>query len=192
MGVFGAAAASGILLGLSEGAMTSALGLAGTHASGLWSFHGDASAHKRFHAGKAAHDGRLAAELALAGLDGPARILEDEDGGVFRSMGSDGRIEPVTESWGNGFKIDDVNYKVYASCRSTHAAIESLLTLRRRRALALPQVRRVEIETFRFAKLQCDHPDWPRSPQEVRFNFRYAAAVVLQDGAADTIGSWMT
>jgi 2-methylcitrate dehydratase PrpD len=46
------------------------------------------------------------------------------------------------------------------------------------------QVDRVEIETYRIAKLQCDLQAWPQSPQEARFNFRYVVSVALQDGCA--------
>jgi 2-methylcitrate dehydratase PrpD len=186
MGVFGAAAASAILLGLSEAEITSALGLAGTHASGLWTFLGNSATHKRFHTGKAAHDGLLAAELACAGLRGPSRILEGEDGGIFRSMSVRGQGDLVTDSWGSAFKIDEVSLKVYPACRSTHPAIEALLALRSEHHLTLERVDHLEIDTYRFAKLQCDNQSWPQSSQEAKFNFRYAASVVLEDGAADT------
>ena len=39
---------------------------------------------KRFHAGKAAHSGVLAAELASMGFTGPTQIYEFHDGGVIR------------------------------------------------------------------------------------------------------------
>jgi 2-methylcitrate dehydratase PrpD len=184
MGVFGAAVGAAVLLDLSEAEITSALGLAGTHASGLWTFLGNSATHKRFHTGKAAHDGLLAAELASAGLRGPSRILEGEDGGIFRAMGSFDQSKLVTDSWGTSFEIDEVSFKIYPACRSTHPVIEALLSLRSDYQLRLDQVDRVVIDTYRFAKMQCDHKSWPQSSQEAKFNFRYAVSVVLEDGEA--------
>lgn len=62
----GAAAAAGLLLGLDEQQMVTALGLAGTQAAGLKSMFGFMA--KPFHAGKAASNGVIAARLAAAGL----------------------------------------------------------------------------------------------------------------------------
>jgi len=47
-------------------ALSYALGLAGTCASGLRAFLADGAKNKRFHTGVASHDGVLAAELAFA------------------------------------------------------------------------------------------------------------------------------
>ncbi|MDB5928226.1 MAG: prpD4, partial [Betaproteobacteria bacterium] len=66
-GPFGAAAASAVLLGLDSERTAWALGLAGTQGAGLWAFNADGAMSKRLHAGKAAHSGVLAAELAASG-----------------------------------------------------------------------------------------------------------------------------
>jgi 2-methylcitrate dehydratase PrpD len=184
LGVFGAAAASSILLGLSPHEITSAFGLAGTHAAGLWTFHEDGTAHKRLNAGKAAHDGLLAAELAAAGLRGPSSVLEGEDGGLFQSMSSNARGDIITRGWDSTFKIDDVSFKIHAVCRSMHPALDAILELRAEHDLSLENVRRVRIDTYEIAKLQCDHVMWPQSSQEAKFNFRYAVSVALNDGVA--------
>jgi 2-methylcitrate dehydratase PrpD len=184
MGVFGAATSAGILLELSEQQMTSALGLAGTQASGLWTFIEEGATNKRFHAGMAAHDGLLAAELAQAGLVGSSRILESSDGGLFRAMSSNANPKLATDNWGDKFRIEDVSHKIHASCRSTHSTIDAVLALRAEHDLRPFHVEHVEIETYRIAKLQCDHKAWPQSPQEARFNFRYVVSVVLQYGCA--------
>ncbi|MGH8641656.1 MAG: MmgE/PrpD family protein, partial [Burkholderiales bacterium] len=70
-GPFGAAAACAVMLRLSDEQTAWALGLAGTQGSGLWAFNADGAMSKRFHAGRAAHSGVLAAELAALGFTGP-------------------------------------------------------------------------------------------------------------------------
>jgi 2-methylcitrate dehydratase PrpD len=82
-GPFGAAAACAILLGLDAERTAWALGLAGTQGAGLWAFNADGTMSKRLHAGKAAHSGVLAAELAAAGFSGPTQIYETQDGGFL-------------------------------------------------------------------------------------------------------------
>jgi 2-methylcitrate dehydratase PrpD len=63
-----------------------ALGLAGTQGAGLWAFNADGTMSKRLHAGKAAHSGVLAAELAAAGFSGPTQIYETQDGGFLKAF----------------------------------------------------------------------------------------------------------
>ncbi len=69
-GTFGAAAAAGKILGLSRKEMASALGMAGTQSAGLWAFTADGSESKRFHPGRSAQSGILAALLAQKGIPG--------------------------------------------------------------------------------------------------------------------------
>ena len=73
-----AAAAAATLLGLDESGIRNALGAAATQAAGLTASFGTMS--KPFHAGKAAMNGVLAAELAAAGFDAADGLLEPEGG----------------------------------------------------------------------------------------------------------------
>ena len=58
-GVFGAAAAAGVIYGLDADRMCHCLGTAGTQAAGLWEFLTDGAMSKLVHAGKAAFAGVL-------------------------------------------------------------------------------------------------------------------------------------
>src|SRR5207245_5917435 len=75
-GVFAAALAVGKVMGLDASRLTSALGLAGSFASGVMEHLTDGSWSKRAHAGWAGHGGAVAAPLARGGLRGHATILE--------------------------------------------------------------------------------------------------------------------
>ncbi len=79
-GPFGAAAAASVIMGLDSEQIADALGLAGSHASGIQEFLADGSPVKRLHPGKAAHDGISSAQLAARGLSGPRTIFEGRDG----------------------------------------------------------------------------------------------------------------
>ncbi len=74
-GVFGAAAAAGWLMDLSKDQFVYALGNAGTQSSGLWQFNADGDMSKHLHAGRAAANGVLAADLARQGFTGARCIL---------------------------------------------------------------------------------------------------------------------
>ena len=79
-GVFGAAAASGRLLGLSEQQMLWAIGLAATQPVGLQEMFG--SMTKSFHPGRAAQNGLTAAILASKGFTSSEQSLEAKYGWV--------------------------------------------------------------------------------------------------------------
>ena len=79
-GVFGAAAASGRMLGLTNQQMQWALGNAGTLACGLWQFNPDGAMSKFLHAGNAAGNGILVSLMAQNGFSGATHILEGKQG----------------------------------------------------------------------------------------------------------------
>jgi 2-methylcitrate dehydratase PrpD len=75
MGVFGAAAASGKLLGLSVEPMVNALGIAFSQAAGNRQCIMDGALTKRLQAGQAASSGGFAANLAAEGFTGAQNIF---------------------------------------------------------------------------------------------------------------------
>ncbi len=128
-GVFGclaAAAASASLLKLEASAVERALGAAATQTGGLTASFGTMA--KPFHAGKAALNGLLAAQMAQADFSGSTLLLE-QNAGLGQALVRDQATMPKvfeTERWEllrNGFKP-------YACCLLTHAAVDSARTLR--------------------------------------------------------------
>ncbi|MEO1001092.1 MAG: MmgE/PrpD family protein, partial [Pseudomonadota bacterium] len=78
LGTFGAAAAAAHLMGLGEAETATALGLAAAQAAGLKAMFGTDA--KPLHAGKAAVNGLLAAELAARGVTAHPGALEAPQG----------------------------------------------------------------------------------------------------------------
>jgi 2-methylcitrate dehydratase PrpD len=179
-GVFGAAAAAGWLLQLTLAQMVWALGNAGTQASGLWQFNADGDMSKHLHAGRAAANGVLAADLARQDFTGARRILEGPRG-FFPAMAPDADPDAVLtglEQANPRFKIGGVSIKPFASCRHTHPAIDAALELR-------PQVdgpvARVTIDTYQAALDLCDNPE-PETPYAAKFSLQYCVASALCRG----------
>ena len=129
-GVFGAAVASGVIMGLKEGEMIRALGIAGTQAFGLGEWRADGSWIKRLHPGKAAQSGILAALLAREGFTGPATIFEGQDG-FLRAFSHEGKYDAhaLVRNLGRDFRAGLTAFKPYPGCRFSHAVIDLGLDL---------------------------------------------------------------
>lgn len=176
MGVFGAAAAMGSLLGFDEAAYTNALGNAGSVAGGVWHMRHDNVLTKQWHIAHAVRTGREAALHAHAGASGPASILEGPQG-LFAAM----TTEPgELASNGEGWLIDTVSFKPFAACRHAHPAIDAALELRAAGRLEAP----FTVETFADALTFCDRPN-PTTELEAKFSLQHAVAVVADGRQAD-------
>ncbi|MFQ6016464.1 MAG: MmgE/PrpD family protein, partial [Anaerolineae bacterium] len=182
-GVFGAAAAAGWLLGLNQEGMIWALGSAGTMAAGLWQFIEDGAMSKHLHAGQAAANGVLAADLARASFTGAERILEGERG-FFAATSRDAEPDKVIEGLVTGmadYRISGVSIKPHASCRHTHPAIDAALSLRQKHNLPAEEISRIEIETYQAALDITDNPA-PAHPYAAKFSLQYCVACALVRG----------
>ncbi len=181
---FGAAAAAASLMKLDAARMLDALGTAGTQAAGLWEFNADGAMSKHLHAGKAAFNGVLAADLARAGFTGATRILEG-DRGFFRAMSASYDATRITEGLGERWKIGENSYKLHACCGHTHTAIDAALELRTARkwrgAEVVEQVKSIHIETYGPGFEIVKEPN-PRSPYQAKFSIAYVVATALLEG----------
>lgn len=79
-GSFASALVAGRLAKLSEPELTSALGIAGSQASGLFEYVVDGASVKSSHPGWAAHNGIVATHLARCGVSGPETVFEGRFG----------------------------------------------------------------------------------------------------------------
>ncbi|HHY95452.1 MAG TPA: MmgE/PrpD family protein [Firmicutes bacterium] len=180
-GTLGAAAAAATMLGLEQTEIVHALGIAATQAAGLREMFGSMS--KPLHAGKAAHNGLLAALLAQRGLTSSEVALEGKHG--FCAVLSD-RSHPsaLLEGWGEKWEIMRLGFKPYPCGVVTHPAIDA--------ALAVRQLFPADLsygETIAAVRLRC-HPlvleltgkKSPQSGLEGKFSVYHCVAVALLDG----------
>lgn len=182
LGVFGAAAACARLLGLDEGRIAMALAIAASLASGIKANFGTMT--KPLHVGHCARNGLLAALLAREGFTGGARAFEHDQGflNVFNGPGSyDARR--ILEGWADPLEIVEpgAGIKLYPCCDSTHPAIDSVLTLKRRHGLDADQVARIDGHVHAMRLVHVNRPD-PQSETDAKFSVQYCAARALVDG----------
>jgi len=173
-GAFGATMAAGRLLGLDPQQMRHALNLVTTRASGLKSQFG--SMGKPFNAGMAAANGVEAAMLAGLGLVS----CDDGFGGAQGFIATHAGAGDVDEAWASppseGFRFEDVKYKLHACCHGTHAMIEAL----RATGVAAADLARIEVRTNPRWLSVCDIKA-PRTGLEIKFSYAALAAMVLAD-----------
>lgn len=176
MGVFGACAAFGSLLGFAPVEYANALGNAGSVAGGLWHMRHDNVLTKQWHIYNAVRTGCDAALHVHYGATGPQAILEGPQG-LFAAMTK----EPgELASNGQGWLIDCVSFKPFAACRHAHPAIDAAMELRSAGKLHAP----FTVETFADALTFCDRPD-PTTELEAKFSLQHAVAVVADGREAE-------
>lgn len=182
-GTLGAASAASRLQQLDAQATLMALGSAGTMTAGLWEFLADGAMSKQLHPAKAAHDGVLSALLAATGFTAATRILEGPKG-LFAAMAPDGDpgaivsgLAPEMASW----RIGGVSFKVHASCRHTHPAVDAALALREEQALSPAEVKRVSVRLYGQALGLLEGME-PTTPYAAKFSLPYCVASALTHG----------
>lgn len=130
IGVFGAAAAAGKLLGLNPAQMLAALGIAYSHAAGNRQCILDGALTKRMQAGQAAGAGVFSAVLAETGFTGAQNIFTGRFG-FFELYQPDGHDPSLLlRDLGTAFRGEELSYKPYPCGRPLHAAIDAALAAR--------------------------------------------------------------
>lgn len=179
-GVFGAAAAIGVLLGFDADTYASAFGTAGSLSSGLMACVSDGSWTKKLHAGWAAHGGILAANLAAGGFRGPATVLEGPFGFIdAHSLQPD--IEYLWADLPARREVERISFKLFGCCRSIHPAITATLAAVDGTDVGAEDIAAIELT---IADEDIDLVAEPRRPkiaptttEEARFSIYWGTAV---------------
>ncbi len=180
-GVFGclaAAAGSATAMRLDQAAIAAALGAAATQVGGLTGSFGTMA--KPFHAGKAAFNGVLSAELAAAGF-APALSLVEPGAGMALALVQDNSHPLSAIDFDDGWEVLRNTFKPYACCLLTHATIDAGRTLAAR--VAGRDIARIEAVVNPLAIHLAGKPA-PMTPLEGKFSTAYCASLALLGYAA--------
>ncbi|MEQ9889174.1 MmgE/PrpD family protein [Pectobacterium zantedeschiae] len=172
VGRAGAAAVAASILRLEPNAIANALGAAATMMGGLQKSSGTHG--KPFHAGKAAMDGITAAELADEGFIAAHHFYET-DGWVKTFVQDSSAVIPPLD-FGDSWELLGNGYKLYASCRGTHASIETALKL-------YPQLKsrvitRIHAKVHPMGMVNAGIAN-PQNPLESKFSIPHCIALAL-------------
>jgi 2-methylcitrate dehydratase PrpD len=139
---------------------------------------------KRLHAGKAAHSGVLAAELAEIGFTGPTKIYEFEDGGVLKAFSDASDPAPLTAELGSTWRLDSISIKPYSCCGSTHSYVDAALSLRKKLGAPWDPQRPVKVGLSKVVDVQCGFDYSPSNALNAQMSVRYIVAAALMEGQA--------
>src|SRR5436309_9675620 len=177
-GVFGAAAASGKLLGLSEQQMLWAIGLAATQPVGLQEMFG--SMTKSFHPGRAAQNGLTAALLASKNFTSSEQSLEAKYGWA-NVVSAAHNYDDITKRLGESFEISKNTYKPFACGVVMHSTIDGCIQLRNENKLSADEIDRIELRVHPLV-MQLTSKKSPQTGLEGKFSIYHAASVALVEG----------
>ena len=176
-GSIGAAAAAAKLLGLDREATRRALSIGATQAGGLRENFGTMT--KPFHAGRAAENGVVAAEIAALGFTASPNGLE-ADRGFFRAAG--GGFDPAAIEGRLGapwtFASPGVSIKPHPSGSLTHPGMGAMLELIRQNDVRPEQVKRVAVGTNHNMPNALIHHQ-PVNELQAKFSMEFCMAILL-------------
>ena len=179
-GVFGAVAAVGRPMGLTEQQMVWAIGLAAAQAAGIREMFG--SMGKAFHPGRSAQSGYMAAVLAKNGFTGGEYGLEGPRGfAAVQAAKYD--LSKITDGLGQEFDLRENTYKPFPCGIVIHPTIDACIQLRNEHDIRPEEIEAVRLRVAPLVKDLCDKKDITRG-LEGKFSAYHAAAIGLVRGKA--------
>jgi 2-methylcitrate dehydratase PrpD len=179
-GVFGAAAACGKALGLTEQQMVWALGLAATQPVGLREMFG--SMTKPFHPGRAAQNGLTAALLAAKNFTSTEVGLEGKSGWA-NVLSTTHDYTEITANLGGRYEIALNTYKPFACGIVIHPTIDACIQLRTQHKLQAADIARIDLGVHPLV-LELTGKKTPQTGLETKFSVYFAAALAIVRGSA--------
>ena len=190
LGAFGAAAAAGKILKLSEDQMVNAIGIVFSQAAGNRQGRVDGALTKRMQPGFSSRAGIFSALLAERGLTGAKNIIQGPWG--FYTLYGDRTakvpmeetVKRLTDQLGKRYEVVNLSTKPYPCCRLTHGAIEATLSLMKENGFQEKEVQGVTIQASPVIYDTVGHPFQIRDNPQVdgQFSIPYTVAVALQRG----------
>jgi 2-methylcitrate dehydratase PrpD len=195
IGTIGAAAAAARVFGLDAAATAHALGIAASSACGLKENIG--TMVKPLHAGLAARNGVMAAQLAREGFTASEQAIDGPQG-YLAAMDSQQPASALGEALADldsRWEILDtgITVKLYPSCAATHPPLDVLLDLARRYGFTAADVDAIDVEVDSMTPRLLIHAQ-PSSALEAKFSMPFcaAAAVVFGHPTMETFDvSWV-
>ncbi|MCR6691770.1 MAG: MmgE/PrpD family protein [archaeon YNP-LCB-003-016] len=160
-GVFGAATAAGKLLGLNEHELANALAIAGSQtplSPSIWYY--EPSMVKSLPHALASKVGILSAMLAKEGFLGPLGILEGRGGFCEATcLPEKYQLEKITEELGRKWRIMEVYFKFYPSCRWCHSAVDATFNILHTQRIKPDDIVEITVKTYpTAAQLSLNEP----------------------------------
>lgn len=186
LGYFGATAAAGRALRLTEDEMRNAFGIVYSSVAGNHQVTRDASLMKRLQPGLAAQAAVVAVQLAKRGIRGAQNVFDGDDGffRVYFRNRVDGDV--ARKDLGKRFEMLNLSYKPYPCCRDTHSAIDAVLQLRAKAPRPASDIQSIRVGTTAPGYQMVCVPEQvrlaPKTIVEAQFSIPYTVAASWIDG----------
>jgi 2-methylcitrate dehydratase PrpD len=187
-GSFASALVAGRLAKLPEPELTSALGIAGSQASGLFEYVVSGASVKSSHPGWAAHNGIVATRLARCGVSGPESVFEGRFGFYNTFTDHDPEelaLDDLYRDLGERWYTPELSYKPFPCCHFNHAFLDCAAQLVSEGLTAEDVERVVCYAAPEIIPVVCEPKEAKAAPQsgyEARFSLPYSVAVMLCHG----------
>jgi 2-methylcitrate dehydratase PrpD len=188
VGPVGAAAAAGVVMGLSVEHLSAAIGLACSTASGIKSFAAGEGGGmvKRLHAGHASSNGVRMAQLAARGFTAPPRAIDGPFGllEVFGGEGAD--ASQLVSGLGSRWADSSLCLKIYPICGWIQSTVQGLVALRGGVPLQATAVESVRVGVSAYAARNNANAQ-PMDTMGAQYSIPYCAATALIGDPADPL-----
>ncbi|KAL2837827.1 hypothetical protein BJX68DRAFT_249490 [Aspergillus pseudodeflectus] len=183
-GIIGAAAIAAYLLRLHVDQFESAIGTAGTQASGLWQFLTDATHAKQVHTAHACAGGVFSAYVAKSGLLGSVEILEGTRGMAATLGSEDPQPKYLDDALGQKWSVLGSSFKWHASCRHTHPSVDALIGLMKDEKLNHRDIESITSHTYKAAINVLSLSAAGQTVHQSKFSMGFVLAVAAKYGMA--------
>ena len=188
VGIFGATAAAGKLMGLTAKQLRNALGAALSMASGSLEFLEDGAWNKRLHPGWAAAAGLTAAALGKEGFEGISLPFTGRFGLYSAYLGplaDSCDIALATAGLGQEWELMNTAIKPFPACHFTHGVIDAAIALRDQGA-ALDTIDHIKaLVPQEVIKTVCEPEENKKRPAngyDAQFSAPYLVATAIRNG----------
>jgi 2-methylcitrate dehydratase PrpD len=178
-GVFGAAVATGKLLGLDAHRISNAVGIAASQSAGL--VENLPTGAKNVGVGNAARNGLFAALMAEQECTAAPRAIEGQLGWA-RAAGDEPRLAELTEALGRRWEFARIAYKPYPCGIVLHAVIDACFALRRDRGITAADVASVLVRGDALLLARGDR--LVANERDAKVSIHHSVAAVFLYGAA--------
>jgi len=187
--VFGAAAGLGVVLGLNSKQLSSALGVAGSMASGIIEYLAEGTWTKRMHPGWAASSGIHAALLGRSDFLGPRTVFEGTHGffKAFTIKEIEKDFSHLTKDLGTRWECKNLAFKPYACGTMAQPFVDCAMQLRDK-VNDLSKIKSIKAKVGEGTVHRLWEPrkekNNPSTPYSAKFSVPYCVAVTLSKGGA--------
>jgi len=159
-----------------------ALGIAASTSGGLLEFLDTGSDTKTLHPGLASMNGVIAAELAMAGGQGPASALEGARGLYATMSARDANTESVVMDLGERWETTQISIKPIPACQLMHVTLDAA----KNSTIPASEITRIEVVVHPDSSPTVCEPreakNTPRTPYDAKFSLPWSLAAQITDG----------